>query len=335
MQPKISLVTGGAGFIGSNLVDELAKDQSNKVIVVDNFDDFLYPSRLRRKWAKEISHMYSNVEVRDIPYEDLEADDFAEIDVIFNCAAIAGLTPSFDNPSKYISVNQDGFQSFLATLRASTFRGKLIHLSTSSVYGKYATGSENTAPAPISPYGETKLASEEALQIFQAQTGLPVVCARLFSVYGPRQRDDMAFSIFIRSIQQNKKIRVFGDGSQRRSNTYVKDVVTALNLLAGLDFPNYEVFNVAGRESIAIGDAIRIIGELLETAPQIEYFPVREGDQRETMGDTSKLSEITGWFPMTEISEGLRNQIRSYLRENSRGSVNAEDFLASDETGDS
>lgn len=317
MIEKRFLVTGGAGFIGSNLVDELAKEETNKVIVVDNFDDFLYPAHLRRKWAQEKEHRFRNVEIWDVSYEKLAADDFATIDVIYNCAAIAGLAPSFENPDKYIRVNHEGFQTFLENIRASAFSGKFIHLSTSSVYGEYAKGSEESAAEPVSPYGQTKLASEEALATFQAETGLSVICARLFSVYGPRQREDMAFSIFIRSIHQNEKIRVFGDGSQRRSNTYVKDVTRALELLAKLDFMGYEVFNVAGHESVALEDAIQLIGKILETTPVIEYLPARVGDQRETMGDTTKLSQVTGWVPTTGISEGLRNQVFWHLRENS------------------
>lgn len=311
------VVTGGAGFIGSHLVEAISKGGANRVVVIDNFEQFLYSSRSRMKWAEAINRV-ENVEVLNCDYSNTPIELLNDADVIFNCAAIPGLAPSFHNPEKYWSTNHSLLTDFLDVVSKADFNGSFVHLSTSSVYGRVATVNEVGPTKPISPYGESKLEAEHLLADFQNSTGTSVKCARLFSVYGPRQRTDMAYSIFIRKMLAQERIDVFGDGNQSRTNTFVADVCEALRGLESRYFEKFQVFNVAGNESITVNQAIDLIAKLLDVTPKVRHLESREGDQRETRGVTDKLTTETGWLPKTSILEGLNRQISSCVLEGPR-----------------
>lgn len=308
------VVTGGAGFIGSHLVERISSDRSIRVDLVDSFDSFLYPSDLRVRWAQKIESERSNVHIHDVPMSETPIELLEKSDTIFNCGAIPGLAPSFTHPEKYWRANRDEFEALLQRLESSNFAGSLVHLSTSSVYGQRAVGSEELEPCPVSPYGESKLAAEELLRDYATRNFARTKVARLFSVYGPRQRDDMAYSIFIRKILAGETLTVYGDGQQSRSNTFVDDVVDAILGISAILDPGFEVFNVAGSERITLNHAISVFSSLIGKEPKLEFSERRQGDQLETHGDTKKLHSRTGWKPSTQFLSGASRQVEYILR---------------------
>ena len=182
---------------------------------------------------------------------------------------------------------------------------RFVQASTSSVYGTFATGDENSMLRPTSPYGVTKLAAENLLLAHAQNFGLPYSILRYFSVFGPQQRADMAFSIFANLIARDLEITIFGDGSQSRSNTYIDDVVIS-TIIAGYEpgFQN-EIFNVCGNSELSVSEAVQIIGNALEKMPKVKYGPERFGDQQKTRGDNSKLARLIDVSSFGNISELL------------------------------
>ncbi|HEV3143280.1 MAG TPA: NAD-dependent epimerase/dehydratase family protein, partial [Gemmataceae bacterium] len=184
---------------------------------------------------------------------------------------------------------------------------RFIHGSTSSIYGKYATGDESMLARPISPYGVTKLAAEHLCRCYAEEKGLPVTVLRLFSVFGPRQRPDMGYFKFIQALLAGTTIEVCGDGQQVRGNTYVADCVEAI-LLALQALPG-ETYNVGGGETASVWDILRKLEVLTGKRAHVVHEPARPGDQRSTCADTSKLTRHVGWRPRIGLDEGLARQI--------------------------
>jgi UDP-glucose 4-epimerase len=177
------------------------------------------------------------------------------------------------------------------------------------VYGEFANGDESPSTNPFSPYGVTKLAAENLITAYRNNFGISATILRYFSVFGPSQRPDMAYSKFIDSLLLNREIEIFGDGEQRRSNTFISDVVEATKLSADPRF-NGEIFNICGDESITINEAIEALAESLGIKPIVRHLPVALGDQRDTSGDNSKAKRVLGWTPKVSIREGLEIQAR-------------------------
>lgn len=301
------LVTGAAGFVGSHLSKELLK-RGHQVIGVDAFIPY-YPRPL-----KELNLAPLRAQANFRFHEtDLRSDELAPlftepIDAVFHLAAQAGLLRSWQEFESYMTCNVLATQRLLAAAVPS--KPHFLHISTSSVYGRFAIGDENSPLEPISPYGITKLAAENLVQAYSSSFGLPTTLLRLFSVYGPGQRPDMGYNIFIDRILKGETITIDGDGTDSRSNTYVEDVVQGL--VRAFEQPTQsqgEVFNIGGGEEVTVLQVLEMLQELSGLEVHTKHGPGRPGDQRRTAADVTKASQRLGYAPQTTIVEGLRAQL--------------------------
>jgi nucleoside-diphosphate-sugar epimerase len=298
------LVTGCAGFIGSHLSERLLAD-GHKVVGVDCFTAY-YPRPIKeRNLAGFRSH--PNFTFHEL---DLSADPLGDVvgraEVIFHLAAMPGLNKSWTDFDLYARHNLTATHRLLETIKGRPPK-KFVYVSTSSVYGKYASGDESLPTRPSSPYGITKLAGEQLCRVHHDEFGLPAVVLRYFSVYGPRQRPDMGYHLFINAVLQGKPITLTGDGLQVRGNTYISDCVEAT--VRAADAMPGEVFNLGGGELTTVIEVIRKIERITGKPAIIERHPPRKGDQLATGADVGKLYRHLGWKPTTGLDEGLTKQV--------------------------
>lgn len=302
------LVTGAAGFIGSHLCEALLRRNCD-VVGVDAFIPYYAPEIKRRNIAD--AERYDNFEFHPV---DLRTADLAPVlngcEVVIHLAAMPGLMKSWSDFQSYSSCNIDATQRLLEACKTSEIE-HFIHGSTSSVYGRNATGPETAPLKPVSPYGLTKLAAEHLCRAYEEHFDLPLTILRFFSVYGPRQRPDMAYTILLGNLlTDNAPFTRFGDGEQTRSNTYVADCVEAI--LATFDRRENvlgETLNIGGGQVVSLNDVIRMAEELTGTKARIEVGPVRPGDQTHTQADIAKAARLLGYAPSTSVMDGLRNQV--------------------------
>jgi len=232
----------------------------------------------------------------------------SEAELVFHLAAMPGLAQSWVDFDSYWTCNVQATQRLLDAVRTAARRlQRFIYVSTSSVYGKFASGDEGLPTRPISPYGVTKLAGEQLCRAHAETFGLPLVALRYFSVYGPRQRPDMAYHRFIRALLLGEPLVMYGDGMQVRGNTYVTDCVAAT--IAAVEAMPGEVYNIGGGEMANVWDILRKLETLSGRKAVIRHEPARPGDQRHTFADTSKLQRHVGWRPLVGLDEGLARQI--------------------------
>ena len=299
------LVTGVAGFIGSNLAERLLA-AGHTVTGVDCFTPYYARSIKERNLAAPQSQSQFTFRELDLSADSLDGllDD---IDVVFHLAAYPGLAKSWADPSLYTRHNLTATQRLLDTAKAAKLH-KFVYASTSSVYGKYASGDESLPLRPSSPYGVTKLAGEQLARIYLDEYNVPTVILRYFSVYGPRQRPDMGYHLFINRVLTGEPIPLTGDGLQVRGNTYIDDCTLA-TMLAGMNALPGEVFNLGGGELTTIIDVIHRIARLAGREAKIERRPDRPGDQLATGADVAKLKRHLGWVPATGLDMGLAAQI--------------------------
>jgi nucleoside-diphosphate-sugar epimerase len=299
------LVTGVAGFVGSHLAERLVKD-GHQVRGVDAFNPYY------ARGVKEENLAALRAGPR---FEMLEADlrsaDLAPlldgVEVVYHEAAMAGLPRSWTQFEEYMTCNILATQRLLEAARLAEVQ-RFVHASTSSIYGRDALGDEDTLPRPISPYGATKLCAERLALAYQESFGLPVVVVRYFSVYGPRQRPDMAYNIFIDRILRGQTLTVFGDGTQSRGNTYVDDAVQA-TLLAAEKGADGRAYNIGGGEARDLNWVIAAIERLTGRPAVVERQPARTGDQLHTKADIRRAQTELGFAPTTPLEEGLRRQV--------------------------
>jgi UDP-glucuronate 4-epimerase len=306
------LVTGAAGFIGSHLCEALISE-GYEVVGVDAFIPY-YPRAVKEKnieWLREQSRFeFHEVDLRDGDLEPL----LEGVEAVFHIAAMGGLLLSWTNFDLYMTCNIQATQRLLEAARRSGGVKQFIHASTSSIYGSDVTGPETSLPRPVSPYGITKLAAEHLVSTYGKQFGLPATLLRYFSVYGPRQRPDMGYYIFIDSILHDKPITIFGDGSQLRGNSYVSDIVRA-TMLAHTKFEPGSVYNVGGSEEISANQVIEILEEIIGKRADIRYGPARPGEQRRALADTTLARERLGFVPQMPLREGLKAQVEWQRRD--------------------
>lgn len=301
------LVTGGAGFIGSHLAESLS-NQGHQVTVADSLSDFLYPTIDKLENVKSFSRKQIVFKKLDLVLDDL-SDLVTGQDVIINLAAIPGLVKSWSHIDAYMSANVLGLGRLLEASKNIQIK-RFIQISTSSVYGKNANGNEEATKEPYSPYGVSKLAAENLARAYEANFGMPIVILRYFSVYGPRQRPDMAYQKFIYSINNSLPFNVFGTGKQLRSNTYVEDVVDATMLATNLDLDiDGRVFNIAGQEDVELLNAISMIEKIIGKKAKFSFEEKRDGDQYITKGDFSAASISLGYKPRITFEVGISRQI--------------------------
>lgn len=316
MEKPYALVTGAAGFIGSRLTEKLLEAGQN-VVAIDCFLPDLYSSQVKRDRWERLKGA-GNTSLVKLEF-DMRKDDFASlspynITSIFNEAAMPGLIQDWSKFQPYYDCNISALNRLLEFSRTKNITS-FVHASTSSVYGKTAIGQESQELRPTSPYGVSKLAAEKLLMAYLEWHGTPIKILRYFSVYGPNQRPDMAYAKVIDCLLRGEEFVIHGDGEQRRSNTYIDDIVNA-TLLAETKSHSGDVMNVCGDETVSLNDAISIIERVAGKKLRKSYKSARIGDQRETSGSNKFIKERLGWKAITTIDEGLRVQVETALRVN-------------------
>ena len=300
------VVTGCAGFIGSHLCDALLA-AGHEVVGVDCFTAYYARAVKERNLTTFRDHARFMFHERDLSTDSL-AEVVAGAEVVYHLAAYPGLVKSFTDFDLYNRHNLTATHRLLDAVKGSKSLTKFVYASTSSVYGKYASGDESLPTRPSSPYGITKLAGEQLARVYLDEFGVPAVTLRFFSVYGPRQRPDMGYHLFIQKVLTGETIPLTGDGLQVRGNTYVADCVAA-TMQAGIHALPGETYNLGGGELTTIIDVIRRIERLTGQPARIERRPDRKGDQLATAADVSKLTRHVGWRPTTDLETGLTAQI--------------------------
>ncbi|HEV2864187.1 MAG TPA: NAD-dependent epimerase/dehydratase family protein [Pyrinomonadaceae bacterium] len=315
------LVTGGAGFIGSHLVARLLSEGGWTVHVVDDFNDFYDPAVKRRNVAPHLGREDFRLYEADIRDRAALAGIFREarFDCVVHLAARAGVRPSLSEPLLYAETNINGTLNLLELAREHEV-GQFVFGSSSSVYGeqeKVPFSEDDPVAKPISPYAATKAAGELLCHTYSHLWGLRSVCLRFFTVYGARQRPDLAIHKFARLISEGKPIPVFGDGTTRRDYTYVDDIVAGVR--AAMDYRGglYEIFNLGESRTVELGELIGLIEKEVGRDAVVERHPPQPGDVPRTFADVSKARRLLGYDPRTPIEEGIRRFVE-WFKDNER-----------------
>ena len=309
-----AMVTGAAGFVGSHLCDRLLED-GHDVLAVDKFSDYYDPTQKR----ENVAHLLD-----DGRFNLLEADVASEpvlrvinnVDVIFHLAGQPGVRPSWDDFGPYLRENVQCVQTVLEAVAQSTRPPRIVLTSSSSVYGdadRYPCA-ETSEPRPMSPYGTSKLSMEHLAGAYVRTQGLPVVILRYFTVYGPRQRPDMAFHRFIDAALTGGEITVYGDGEQIRDFTFVRDAVDATMAAGTRDVPIGTVLNVCGGEPVTVNAVLDSLRLLAGRPLRVRYGEGARGDVHRTGGSADLARRILGWTPLTALADGLRLQYEWQLQ---------------------
>ena len=303
------VVTGAAGFIGSTLSEALLA-AGHEVVGLDAFIDY-YPRPMKEANLAGLSEA-SAFRFGEVDLRTGELDPWLEgADAVIHEAAMAGLMRSWTDLELYTSCNILATNRLIEAARRAGV-SRFVLASTSSVYGTEAVGNEDRPLEPSSPYGITKLAAEKLVLANVALHGFPATIIRYFSIYGPRQRPDMAYHIFTEAMLDGRPITVFGDGEQTRSNTYIDDAVNGT--MRALERGAVGgIYNLGGGRTISLNEAIALIAEHVGVEPIIERKPARPGDQRHTSADVTRAREALGYAPVVEPREGLGRQVAWHL----------------------
>jgi UDP-glucuronate 4-epimerase len=309
------LVTGGAGFIGSHLVEKLLA-AGHSVAILDDFNDF-YDPQIKRANIAALS--------KDVPVHHVDLRENAAVrnlfrrekfDTIAHLAARAGVRPSIQHPQLYYDTNVTGTLHLLDAARATGVE-RFIFASSSSVYGVSKTvpfSEEQHLTQTISPYAATKLAAEFLCSTYSHLYKLRVVALRYFTVYGPRQRPDLAIHQFARKIHAGQPIDQFGDGTTRRDYTYIDDIIQGTMAALTYNGPLFDIFNLGESETIQLKDLIEKIEKALGKKAKINQLPEQPGDVPLTCADISKARKLLGYNPTTQLSEGLPHFIEWFMQ---------------------
>ena len=313
------LVTGGAGFIGSHLVEKLL-GAGHAAAILDDFNDF-YDPQIKRENIAAVS--------KDVPVHHVDLRENAAVrnlfhrerfDTIAHLAARAGVRPSIQHPQLYYDTNVTGTLHLLEAARATGVE-RFIFASSSSVYGVSKTvpfSEEQHLTQTISPYAATKIAAEFLCSTYSHLYQLRVVALRYFTVYGPRQRPDLAIHQFTKKIHAGQPIDQFGDGTTRRDYTYIDDIIQGTMAALTYNGPLFDIFNLGESETIQLKDLIEKIEKALGQKAKINQLPEQPGDVPLTCADISKARRLLGYNPTTQLSEGLPRFIEWFMRRASR-----------------
>jgi UDP-glucuronate 4-epimerase len=312
------LVTGGAGFIGSHLVDRLLGDGGTRVTVVDDFNDFYDPTIKRANIAAHLERDDFELLEADIADSRAMNDLFARasFDCVVHLAARAGVRPSVEDPLAYAESNVRGTFTLLEAARRNRVP-KFIFGSSSSVYGlnsKVPFAEEDPIANPISPYAATKIAAEAACHVYSHLYDLRVVCLRFFTVYGARQRPDLAIHKFARLISQERPIPIFGDGTTRRDYTYIDDIISGVVAAMKYDQSQFEVINLGESQTVELRRLVELLERALGKRAIIDHQPLQPGDVPVTFADISKARRLLGYEPKTKIEDGIEPFIEWFQR---------------------
>lgn len=312
------LITGGAGFIGSSLSEELIK-QGNKVIAIDNFCDFYNPKIKEYNIKKLLGNKNFKLYRKDIRDRQALKEIFDEnnIDIVMHLAAMAGVRPSIENPILYQEVNCMGTQNILETMKEHNVKN-LVMASSSSVYGnckEIPFREDMVVDFAISPYAATKKANEVMTHVYHKLFDINVIMLRFFTVYGPKQRPDLAINKFTRLMLEDKEIPMFGDGTTSRDYTYIDDIVDGIIRSCNYVENNndvYEILNLGNSSPVSLKEMINTIGQAIGVEPKIKQLPMQPGDVDRTFADISKAKKLIGYNPKTSFKEGIERFIKWY-----------------------
>jgi UDP-glucuronate 4-epimerase len=313
------LITGGAGFIGSHLVNRLLAEGEWRVCVVDDFNDFYDPSIKRTNVGRSQSNPNYRLFEVDIRDRSSLAKIFQEnsFDVIVHLAARAGVRPSLSEPLLYAETNINGTLNLLELAREHRIP-QFVFGSSSSVYGinaKVPFSEDDPIRQPISPYAATKAAGELICHTYSHLYGMRCVCLRFFTVYGPSQRPDLAIHKFAKLISASKPIPVFGDGTTRRDYTFIDDIIAGVR--AAIDYAgrDFEVFNLGESRTVELRELISLLEQALGMTAKIDRQPLQPGDVPQTFADISKARALLAYDPQTQIEDGIAKFVEWFQRE--------------------
>lgn len=309
------LVTGGAGFIGSHVVDRLVRDGNFAVTVLDVFNDYYNPSVKRDNIAQSLDSItVEEGDICDASFIDAVFER-GKFDAVIHLAARAGVRPSRMQPELYIDTNIKGTFNLLDATRKNGVK-RFVFASSSSVYGlneKLPFSEDDRIDQTISPYAATKISGEQLCSTYAHLYKIKMVCLRFFTVYGPRQRPDLAISKFTQLINQDKPIDRYGDGSTSRDYTYVEDIVQGI--VASLDYDGkmFDIFNLGGSQTVTLNELIEMVENALGKKAMINEMPEQAGDLPRTYADISKAGRLLNFKPETPIQEGVQKYVEWYL----------------------
>lgn len=312
------LITGGAGFIGSSLADKLLSE-GKKVVVIDNFCDFYNPEIKENNIKHNLNNQNYKLYKADIRDKEEVSRIFNEnnIDVVIHLAAMAGVRPSIENPVLYQDVNCMGTQNILEEMKKHNCK-KLVMASSSSVYGnckEVPFKEDMIVDFAISPYAATKKANEVMTHVYHKLFEFNVIMLRFFTVFGERQRPDLAINKFTRLMLEDKPIPMFGDGTTSRDYTYIGDIVQGIENSIKYVEENtnvYEVLNLGNSSPVTLKEMINTIAKVLNVKPKIEQLPMQPGDVDRTFADVSKAKKLIGYEPKTSFEEGIEKFVNWY-----------------------
>lgn len=312
------LVTGGAGFIGSHLVDRLLAQQDTRVTVIDSFDDFYNPEIKRANLAPHAANPALEVieaDIRDARKLE-QAFSAARLDAVVHLAARAGIRPSLDHAPLYAEVNIQGTLNLLELARRSSLP-RFILGSSSSVYGPRTPSPfrEDAPLAPISPYAATKASAEMFAHVYSRLYDMQAVCLRFFTVYGARQRPDLAIHKFARLISAGRPIPIYGDGSSERDYTYIDDIIDGVMAALSYDSTQFEIINLGESRTVPLHYLIELLENSLGKRAVIERLPEQPGDMPRTHADITKAERLLDYRPSTTIEAGIRKFIEWFGRQ--------------------
>lgn len=312
------VVTGGAGFIGSHLIDRLLVEGCT-VTNIDNFDSF-YSEQIKRNNIE--NHLryesYSLHEVDILDYDALYKAIPTETDVIVHLAAKAGVRPSISDPIAYQNVNVTGTQNLLEIAREKKVH-QFVFASSSSVYGKNPNvpwKENDTVLQPISPYASTKVSGELLGHVYSHLYNIRFLALRFFTVYGPRQRPDLAIHKFLKLMKAGDKITLYGDGSTRRDYTFISDIIEGIMSAILYTDSQYEIVNLGNNKTIELLELVNSIENASNIEAKIEFGPKQPGDVDQTWADLEKASRIFNYSPNYSIMKGLKAFVRWYDSKN-------------------
>jgi len=304
------VVTGVAGFIGSHLATRLLAE-GRDVVGIDCFTDYYDPARKRTNVASLIEHPRFRLAEVDLALDPLD-ELVSGAACVYHLAGQPGVRGSWGTGfATYVRQNIIATQRLLESLRDRG--GRLVYASSSSIYGEaeQARTAEDCLPRPVSPYGVTKLSAEQLVLAYDQTMGIDARCVRYFTVYGPRQRPDMAFSRFIRAARRGEPVEVYGDGNQTRALTRGADAVDATIRAGMVDDADERVFNVGGGSTTSVREVLDILGDILGGPVTVRNQPPQSGDVRHTGADLGRARRVLGWNPTVSIREGLAAQVQA------------------------
>ena len=305
---KNILVTGGAGFIGSHLIDFLLNEGNYTITCIDNFDNFYDPALKRKNIEPHTGNANFKLVEADITDRDLISKLDEQYDIVVHLAAKAGVRPSVKDPVLYQQVNVVGLQNILEIAKQKSVK-QFVFGSSSGVYGinpRYPWKESDTELMPVSPYAASKIAGEWLGKTYSLLFGMRFISLRFFTVYGPRQRPDLAINNFTQKIAAGEPIHFFGDGNTLRDYTFVKDTMAGIVSAMQYDASNFEIINLGNNLPVSLSQLVSALEKILNKKAILQKLPEQEGDVPVTCADISKAGQLLNYHPVTKLEDGLQ-----------------------------